>query len=82
MTVPGVGQVTANRIAGLASNEAELGQLATLARQLADRLGDISKAPEQERAKKAKDHAAELVRLSNTYISTIERLGLKGPYYG
>ena len=76
VTVKGVGKVTNNRIDTVLSNQMQFEQLSGLASELANAL----KALKETQSEGIPD-ASEFIRLSNTYISAVERLGLRGPYY-
>jgi len=82
VTVAGIGKVTPNRIAAVAASPEQLAELAFLSRSLADIWTGIEMAGKDEKAQSALQSSEELIHASNTYISMIEKLGLKGPYYG
>ncbi len=81
VTVPGVGKVTPNRIASAATG-AHLQTLTQSTQELANLWQTISNTSEDKREMTALEQAESLTRLSNEYITMIEKLGLKGPYYG
>ncbi len=81
VTVPGVGKVTPNRIAAAATGDT-LDNLTQTAENLAKIWKDIADSDDSSRMRIALDNADTLITLSNQYTTLIEKLGLKGPYYG
>lgn len=81
VTVNGVGKVTPNKLMKAANDKATLASLQHHAENLASAWQAIACAENDEARKKLiEEHGAELVKSSNTYISMMEKLGLKGPY--
>lgn len=80
-TVNGVGKVTSNKLAKAANNKDTLAMIYKQVQNLNSLWQDIAEAPTQEeRNKSIEKNGIELVKSSNTYISLIEKMGLKGPY--
>lgn len=81
VTVNGVGKVSPNRLSAVSGNREEIAALANLAAQLGELWPSMrdAKDADQREAWIAR-HGSDLIRASNTYISLIEKLGLKGPY--
>ncbi len=82
-TVCGVGKVTPNRL-GAATNDASTLRAITEAVDEASSLwAQIADAKnEDQRAALIANKGASLIKASNTYISHIEKAGLKGPFGG
>lgn len=81
VTVNGVGKVTPNTLGTAISDEATLTTIRDAAENLTAHWAAISSiTDENHRAELVERYGAELVKSSNTYISMIEKLGLKGPY--
>jgi len=81
VTVNGVGKVTANKLASAAQNEAAIKALQKHSRKIASDWEKLSAASgSQELETLIRQHGAELIKSSNTYISIIEKMGLKGPF--
>ena len=81
VTVNGVGKVTPNTLGSAIADEATLTAIRNAAEMLTAHWAAISSTTDaQRRAELVDRYGAELVQNSNTYISLIEKLGLKGPY--
>ena len=80
-TVDGVGKVTANTLASALGNSEKLESLRDQAEALAAFWGALEATDDpNRRAELVSRYGSDLVRASNTYISMVEQLGLKGPY--
>ncbi len=80
-TVNGVGKVTANKLSKAIQNEATLFAIQNHVQNLNTLWNEIAKASNDEtRQNLIIAHGAELIKSSNTYISLIEKMGLKGPF--
>lgn len=81
VTVNGVGKVTTNKLMKAAEDEQTLSALKNHAEAVSKLWLELSKAStDDERRKLIANKGAELIRSSNTYISLIEKMGLKGPF--
>ncbi len=80
-TVSGVGKVTADRLRAVASDKAQAARLRALSERLAAFWSAVctTETPER-RAELIERHGARLILESNRYLSSIEDLGLAGPY--
>ncbi|MEM7213946.1 MAG: NAD(P)-dependent oxidoreductase [Pseudomonadota bacterium] len=81
VTVNGVGKVTPNKLGSAATDTEALTAIRDAAEMLTAHWAAISSTSDADRrAELIERYGSELVRSSNTYISLIEKLGLKGPY--
>ncbi|MEM9279303.1 MAG: NAD(P)-dependent oxidoreductase, partial [Pseudomonadota bacterium] len=81
VTVNGVGKVTPNKLGSAISDDETLTAIRDAAEMLTAHWAAISSTTDPERrAELVERYGAELVKNSNSYISLIEKLGLKGPY--
>ncbi len=81
VTVNGVGKVTVNKILKATQDEASLTALKAQAEALTTHWNKLSSASSDDELQKLiTENGAELIKSSNTYISLIEKLGLKGPF--
>lgn len=80
VTVNGVGKVTANKLNKVAQDESALSTIQKHAENLSAYWAEIAAASGETRQKLIDKKGAELIKSSNTYISLIEKMGLKGPY--
>lgn len=80
VTVNGVGKVTANKLGKVLEERETMAQITKQAQDLSGLWTALSNASDEEAAAMIQDKGAELIKRSNTYISLIEKMGLKGPY--
>jgi len=81
VTVNGVGKVTPNTLGSAIADDDTLTSIRDAAEMLTAHWAAISSTTDAKRRAELVDrYGAELVKNSNTYISLIEKLGLKGPY--
>ena len=80
VTVNGVGKVTINKLSKAAFDETTLKAISKQAETINTVWQEISQASGSQRQALMNDKGAELIKSSNTYISLIEKMGLKGPY--
>jgi len=81
VTVNGVGKVTVNKLSKAAQDEVTLLEIKTHAQKLNMLWDEIAQASsDAERQELIHSKGAELTKSSNTYISLIEKMGLKGPF--
>ena len=80
-TVNGVGKVTPNGLAGVVDDAEAANSLRSLAEEMAAIWGSLSAINDPDRrAELLERYGADLIKASNRYASTMEKLGLKGPY--
>ena len=81
VTVNGVGKVTTNKLMKAAEDKQTLFTLKNHADAVSKLWLELSKtSSDDERRKLISRKGAELIKSSNTYISLIEKMGLKGPF--
>ena len=81
VTVNGVGKVTRNKLAKAVGEEATLLAIRDAAETLTAHWAAIHSTTDAERrAELMERYGSDLIKHSNTYISLIEKMGLKGPY--
>ncbi len=82
-TVSGVGKVSADRVLAVAEDQAKTARLRALSESLAAfwKAVDATRDPAR-RAELIERHAAALVLTSNQYATSVEGLGLRGPFAG
>lgn len=81
LTVPGVGKVTANRLNIASNDETTMNSIASSAQALASIWRDFALVENrEERERLIRENGERLIKASNTYISLVEKNGLKGPY--
>ncbi|MEM9329684.1 MAG: NAD(P)-dependent oxidoreductase [Pseudomonadota bacterium] len=81
VTVNGVGKVTPNTLGSAVSDAETLTSIRDAAELLTAHWAALSSTTDEARRRELIDrYGAELIKNSNTYISLIEKLGLKGPY--
>ena len=81
VTVNGVGKVTVNKLNKAAKDSEMLSAIQSHAETISKLWNELSKtSTEDERQKLISSKGTELVKSSNTYISLIEKMGLKGPF--
>ncbi len=81
VTVNGVGKVTLNKLMKAIEDDITLSAICNHADTISKLWSEIGKAPSNnERQKLISSKGAELVKSSNTYITLIEKMGLKGPF--
>ncbi|MEO1142065.1 MAG: hypothetical protein AAFW66_06935, partial [Pseudomonadota bacterium] len=77
----GVGKVTRNKLAKAVGEEATLLAIRDAAETLTAHWAAIHSTTDAERrAELMERYGSDLIKHSNTYISLIEKMGLKGPY--
>ena len=82
-TVAGVGKVSANRLAQVSRQSEQVRALRSLSESVAAIWAAIDSVQDDERvAELLERHAQELILDSNRYASTMQALGLRGPYSG
>ncbi|WP_085906878.1 NAD(P)-dependent oxidoreductase [Kiloniella majae] len=80
-TVNGVGKVTSNALASVASEDKTAAELRKLTEDMAAIWGALSVTKDEARRQELIDrYGAQLTLQSNKYITLVEQLGLKGPY--
>ena len=81
VTVNGVGKVTPNTLGSAIADNENLTAIRDSIEELAAYWSAIASTPDAERrAELIERYGARLIQSSNRYTSSIERLGLKGPY--
>ena len=81
VTVNGVGKVNVNKLTNAIQDGATLSAINNHAQSLSSLWGQLAAAStDDERQQLISSKGAELVKSSNTYISLIEKMGLKGPF--
>lgn len=81
VTVNGVGKVTTNKLSKAIKNAEMLADIQTNAETISKLWSEFSNAKtDDEQQKLIENKGAELIKSSNTYISLIEEMGLKGPF--
>jgi lactate dehydrogenase-like 2-hydroxyacid dehydrogenase len=81
VTVNGVGKVTVNKLMKAVENDEALAAIQSHSEAISRLWDELAKAnTNDERQNLISSKGAELIKSSNTYISLIEKMGLKGPF--
>ena len=80
-TVNGVGKVTANRLFELLRNDNFLKNMRKITEEVNTIWGELESTQNPDRRKELIErYGSKLILASNTYASSMESAGLKGPY--
>ncbi len=82
-TVNGIGKVTGQKVAEIASDNESVAQFRAMSETMAAFWGAIEATQDPERrANLIHKHSADMIKCSNAYRSLMEELGGQGPYQG